>query len=313
MHNTSAKDDTPLIINGHQESLEQWADNNKQIITNKLIQHKAVLFRNFSNREGLNSISKCFFSELLDYNYRSTSRTLLSENVYTSTEYPQNLTIQQHCENSYQTNWPLKLLFHCVTPATKGGQTPICDMINVTEAIDNEIKREFEQKKVMYVRNFRKGADLPWQEVFNTTEKAHVEAYCQSHNIEFQWIGDDLKTRHISQATATHPITQQKIWFNQAHLFHITAWEKPYRQVLLSHFTEEGLPRNTYFGDGSPIPPETLDHIRSAFDQNITFFDWEKDDVLLLDNMLVSHGRTPYEGDRKVTVCMTEAYSPQDN
>ena len=31
----------------------------------------------------------------------------------------------------------------------------------------------------MYVRNFGDGLDMPWQRVFQTTDKAVVEEYCR--------------------------------------------------------------------------------------------------------------------------------------
>jgi hypothetical protein len=47
-----------------------------------------------------------------------------------------------------------------------------------------------------------------------------------------------------------------------------------------------------------------LDLIRSAYEQTKIKFPWQKNDVLLLDNMLFSHGREPYTGARKVLVGM---------
>ncbi len=79
--------------------------------------------------------------------------------------------------------------------------------------------------------------------------------------------------------------------------------------MMLSFFGEQGLPRNSFFGDGGAIPRDVLDHVRAAYDQNKVVFDWQKDDILLIDNMMVSHGRNPFSGPRRVLVCMAEPYS----
>jgi alpha-ketoglutarate-dependent taurine dioxygenase len=51
-----------------------------------------------------------------------------------------------------------------------------------------------------------------------------------------------------------------------------------------------------------------MEHLREAYEKERVRFDWEEGDVLMLDNMLASHGRESYIGERSVAVGMAEAY-----
>jgi alpha-ketoglutarate-dependent taurine dioxygenase len=301
----------PLIIapDHPRITLKEWLIPRRDWIHRKLTVSKAILFRGFRNQDGFASIADSFFERRLKYIYRSTPRTDLGEHLYTATDYPKSLSIPQHCENAYQRDWPMKLLFYCEAPASKGGQTPLADLIQVTAMIPVEIKDEFERKKVKYRRNYRPGVDLPWQQVFGTSSQAEVEQFCKKNDLTYRWTTDGLQTEQVCEAFASHPITGDKIWFNQAHLFHISALDPALQKMMLDVFGESGLPRNSYYGDGSPISADIIDRIRSAFDHNKVSFEWQQGDVLLIDNMQVSHGRDPYEGDRRVLVCMAEPYS----
>jgi alpha-ketoglutarate-dependent taurine dioxygenase len=177
----------------------------------------------------------------------------------------------------------------------------------VYERIDPEMRERFAAKQVMYVRNYGSGIDLPWQTVFQTNDRTEVEAYCRTAQIDWQWgERDRLKTRQVRQAVAQHPQTGEMVWFNQAHLFHITNLPLDVRQSLLETFGEEGLPRQAYYGDGTAIEAEALAEVRKAYEHEAIEFDWEAGDLLLLDNMLVAHSRRPYTGSRSVLVGMAE-------
>ncbi|MGC4093529.1 MAG: TauD/TfdA family dioxygenase [Polyangiaceae bacterium] len=65
-----------------------------------------------------------------------------------------------------------------------------------------------------------------------------------------------------------------------------------------------------YYGDGQPIEDEVLAEIGAAYSALEIAFPWQRGDVLMVDNMLVSHGRRPFKGARKTLVAMAEAYSP---
>ncbi|CAM5721583.1 TauD/TfdA family dioxygenase OS=Streptomyces alboniger OX=132473 GN=CP975_33860 PE=4 SV=1 [Streptomyces alboniger] len=73
---------------------------------------------------------------------------------------------------------------------------------------------------------------------------------------------------------------------------------------------EENLPSQTYYGDGEPIPDDVMDHLRACYRTASTRFDYRADDVLVIDNMLVSHGREPFTGPRRIAVAMAEPYTP---
>jgi hypothetical protein len=108
---------------------------------------------------------------------------------------------------------------------------------------------------------------------------------------------------------AQHPVTGEWVWFNQAHLFHISNLAAPVRETLISIVGEEGVPRNVFYGDGSPIELDALEHVRAVLQRCQVSFPWQAGDVLMLDNMLVAHGRSTFQGARKVVVAMAEPAS----
>ena len=203
----------------------------------------------------------------------------------------------------------MKICFFCQQAAAVGGQTPIADSRRVYARIDSEVRERFATKQVMYIRNYGSGIDLPWQTVFQTSERAEVEAYCRAARIEWEWgEGDRLRTSQVRQAVARHPRTGEMVWFNQAHLFHVSSLEPEIRDSLLNS-SGGAPPRNAFYGDGSLIDEADLEEIRAAYEKETIVFQWQKRDILLLDNMLMAHGRRPYRGARKIVVGMGRPFS----
>jgi alpha-ketoglutarate-dependent taurine dioxygenase len=271
-----------------------------------------VLLRGFrvEDTPGFRSFAASFGHPLLSYDFASTPRSALGPGVYTSTEYPPHQRIPLHNEQSYATSWPMKIWFYCAVAARTGGETPIADSRQVYGRIPPKLLREFTSRRLMYVRNYGTGFDLPWSEVFGTTDPRAVEAYCRARDIACEWLeAGQLRTRQVCQAVAAHPTTGELVWFNQAHLFHVSSLEEDVREALLGALAEEDLPRNVYYGDGGPIDPGALDEIRHLLDDVAVCFPWQAGDVLVLDNMLTAHGRAPFRGERQVAVAMAEPYA----
>ncbi len=299
----------PILLEVETSALNAtgWAEEHQDDIRALLETQGALLIRGLKvlgTTQCGKILSTLFGSELLEYVYRSTPRTQMRGNVYTATEYPADRVIPQHNENSYSRTWPNRLGFMCLTPAASGGETPISDSRVVYAMLPGAVRAKFEEKGVMYVRNYST-IDLPWSVVFQTEDKSQVEAYCEANELTYEWLENDgLRTKQVNPATATHPRTGEKVWFNQAHLFHTSSLGKEIADTLLGSLGEENLPRNSYYGDGSRIEPEVLDLIRVTYEQTKVKFAWRKNDLLLLDNMLFAHGRESYTGARKVLVGM---------
>jgi amino acid adenylation domain-containing protein/non-ribosomal peptide synthase protein (TIGR01720 family) len=305
--------DLPLVIRPEREGLDlgAWAARNRRFLEYHLVRHGGLLFRGF----GLGTVDefqqtvRTMSDGLLDYTFRSTPRQQVSGKVYSSTEFPAELPIPLHNEMSYTRSWPLKIWFFCARAPESGGETPIADSRRVFARLDPRLREEFARKRVMYVRNYGSGMDLPWQEVFQTDDRDQVEAYCREHGIEHEWLGPDhLRTRQVCQAVASHPATGEMLWFNQAHLFHISNTDPQMREMLIRELGEDGLPRNSCFGDGSRIDDAVVTEVAEAYRRESVLFPWEEGDLLMLDNMMVAHGRTPFTGARKIVVAMAEAF-----
>ena len=302
----------PLVVqpSAQAKTWQKWLPTLQELARTRLPEVGALLLRGFDvlGEQPFQQLARAFGHELLSYEFGSTPRKAVEQGVYTSTEYPAHQVIPLHNEQSYTLAWPLKIWFHCVQPSAEGGETPIADSRLVYQKLDPALRERFAERRLMYVRNYGNGLDLPWEQAFNTDDRAEVERFCLANRIDFEWKADgELRTRQVCQAVARHPHTGDMVWFNQAHLFHVSNLAPAVREGLLAVVEDPlDLPRNVYYGDGSPLEDHALTHIREVLDDCTVRFPWQQGDVLMLDNMLVAHGRASFKGSRKVIVAMAE-------
>lgn len=307
----------PLVVESASPGADlcAWVKDQREFIESRLQQHGGILLRNFraASTAEFEHVVRIVAGEPLEYCERSSPRTQVGGHIYTSTDYPARKSIFLHNENSYQNAWPLRIFFSCLIAAQRGGETPIADCRRVLARISMRTRERFLRKGWMLVRNFGDGPGMPWQTVFQTTDRSTVEKYCQASSIEIEWRDRGrLRTRTVRSAIVRHPQTGQHVWFNHAIFFHVTSLEPGIREALREEFGEHDLPANTFYGDGSPIEPSVLDEVREAYAQEQVSFNWHSGDVLILDNMLAAHGRAPYVGARKVLVGMAQPINRQD-
>ena len=303
----------PLVIKPAQDGVDlaAWTQTNGEFIEAHLLKHGGILFRSFGvdSAAEFERIAKSICPQLLDYVGGAAPRIKVSGKIYTSTEFSPKHPISLHSELNYSNRWPMKIFFFCLEAPQKGGATPIADCRRILELMKPEIKDPFVQKGVLYVRNFHSGTGpgSSWQNSFATASKSAVENFCQQAGMDFEWrSGDRLRIREVRPAVATHPKTGESVWFNQAELFHPSVLGDEVYEALLTTMNIDELPVNAFYGDGTPIELPVLREIRRLYQQEAVVFPWQKGDILLLDNMLASHGRMPFVGPRKILVAMGE-------
>lgn len=295
--------------------LIQWAREHRDYLEQKVLQYGAVLFRGFgiASLDQFNEVISALSPGALEYMFRASPRTRVGGNIYTSTDYPADQVIFPHNEHSYSPRFPLRLFFYCHLPSETGGETPIGSTRKVMELIRPEIREKFRAKGILYVRNYGDGFGLPWQTVFQTEDRAEVEAYCASVGIQVEWKENNrLRTSQVGPAMVRHPRTGEEVWFNHGTFFHVSTLPPSIRDSLTANFAGDDLPTNTFYGDGSPIEADVLEELRAAYMNSLVKFPWQPGDVLFIDNMLAVHGREPFTGQRRILTGMAEALLSKD-
>jgi alpha-ketoglutarate-dependent taurine dioxygenase len=287
----------PVVIEPSEPALDlaEWARTAVGLIHEHLYRQGAVLFRNFrlSNvldfERAVRAIANT--GELMSYVENTSPRTAVCGNVKTSTDHPADQEIVLHNEHSYCNVFPSKLFLHCRRAPERGGETPLADGRRILARLSPSIRNRFRAKGgYLYVRNFGDGFGPDWRMVFQKNDRGALERYLTAH--EFQ-----------------HPITGEAVWFNHVLFWHVSSLEPSVRDVLLRSFDERDLPNQTFYGDGTPIEPAVLDELRAIHDEEVALTPWQESDVLLVDNLLLEHGRRSYYGERLILFAMADPWT----
>ncbi|MER7763025.1 TauD/TfdA family dioxygenase [Streptomyces sp. NPDC097619] len=292
-----------------------WLTAHREEIQAELHRSGAVLLRGLpvTDAASFAAARDALVSQRAGYKEKATPRTDFGEGVFSSTDLPAVQPIRLHNENSYTLDFPGVLLFGCVIAPEEGGATTVGDMREALRQLPPELVARFEEAGWLLVRNYSELAGLPWYKTFATEDKAVAEAYCEENTVGFEWLDDDsMVTRQRRSAIITHPVTGERSWFNHFAFWNSRTLDPDIREVLVDTYGEDGLPFNTYLGDGSRLTDEEVDAINAVYDRVTVRETWQVGDLMLVDNLLCAHGRESYKGDRKILVAMGEPVALAD-
>ena len=223
-----------------------------------------------------------------------------------SNESPPDQPIYFHHEMIYMPKYPKNIFFYCETPPKQGGETPICLSSVAYEAIKLRMPgfvEQLQEKGVRYTRvmpfedDNSSGVGRSWQHSFKTSSQKEVEDTCKALYERVEWLDDrSLRTTSFRMpGVQVDERTGKTNWFNQIVAAYY-AWfdSRNHKSKVVT------------FGDGAPFEAETVAQCCEALNDNKVEFKWERNDVLLIDNLQVLHARNAYVPPRRILAALFE-------
>ena len=224
-------------------------------------------------------------------------RADLGDGVYSAPEWASDREMCHHHEGSYGITFPDVLLMTTLHAPDGGGVLLLADTAAVLSALPAEFAARFRRHGWLLTRTFRPYLGLPWRTAFGTADRDEVCARLDARKIEYAWAKDGtLTTRQHRPAIVAHPVDGAECWFNDIAFFSQWALDQAERDVLLKTFGPEGLPFNTFAGDGTPLSPEDFQTLLDAYDAAGRRVPLPPGELLVVDNVRTAHGREPYTG-----------------
>lgn len=292
-----------------------WAEGSRDAVRALVAEHGSVLVRGLeaSDASRIGTVFRRLANDLLTEKEAFAPRQAYSEGVYSSTKWPANQQMCMHHELSYRLQFPGLMLFACLQAPTQGGATAVADSAAVLHSLPVELVQRFERYGWLLTRTYNDEIGASYAEAFGTDDRSAIESYCRANAIAFEWQPDDgLRTRQRRSAVIRHPVTGERCWFNQIAFLNEWTLAPEIREYLVDVYGADGLPFNTWYGNGEPITEDVVQLLNEVYEANTAREPWQPGDLMLVDNVRTAHSREPYSGPREVVVALADAVNLAD-
>lgn len=292
-------------------AVADWIARNRSQLVQRAQAHGAVLLRGFcpplATAADFDTVCGAFGLDPFPYVGGAAPRTVVSGSVFTANESPADQLIPFHHEMAQSRTHPGTLFFYCMTPPARGGETPIVLSNLVYERVRSrfpEFVRELEDKGVRYVRVLPEHDDPSsaigrgWRSTFAAASRSEAERAGREMGMELEWLDGEGEEGSLllKMTTAVMPAVKRDpraggktAWFNSI-VAAFTGWKDarndPRRAVV--------------FGDGSPLGAEVVGACLDIMDELAVSFEWQRGDVLMVDNWVTLHSRKSFVGERLI-------------
>lgn len=181
-----------------------------------------------------------------------------------------------HPELSREPWKPDAAFFSCFSAPSRGGETVICDGIELVREMPNEVRAGLEHRRLLYIKgtwpamlNYWLGTPMP-----TDAQLLAPPPHCPYF---FRRFDDGQIVRAFSRPALHRPM------FSDVQAF---------GNFLLFARFNNGRTDFPVLDDGHPVPESWLQAIRAAGDRISMPIAWRTGDVLMLDNTRFMHGRT---------------------
>ncbi|NES02875.1 MAG: TauD/TfdA family dioxygenase [Okeania sp. SIO2F4] len=252
----------------------------KEEIINLFKSYGFLLFRGFETNvntfaEFSNSLSKDF----MDYTGGVINRRIINEDgtILTVNDFKDEMEL--HGEMYYINKPPQIVWFFCANPPLKDGETTVCDGQQFFHELSSSTKDLLSRKKLKISGNFKKEY---WQKKYKTNDVNVVKEICNSQGKEVQVNEDEsIYFKFICSAIHNSRTEQDDVFINS----------------LLR--LKKVNPKSVCFDDDSEITDEIMSELNEIAEKITIEINWQKGDILMIDNTRIMHGRRAFSDDRR--------------
>ena len=279
-------------------NLAEYVASKRGYLTQRAFFFGAILFRGWDvpSAKHFENTVDALDLQPFDMSGSAAPRTKITRSVYTSNDAPPSETIPFHHELGQSNDPPSYIFFYCETPSSRGGATPIVDSREIAKWVRQRYPSAYRKiKDGLHYRRVMPNEDDPsspigrsWKTTFGTDNKTLVEERIDG---QFTWCDDD-------ELEIITPLTSGVSSNKRGGL-------EIFRNSLVAARLGWNDSRNNgeyavRYGDGSVIPEIIVSSIEERLHANAVTFEWEKGDVLMIDNSVTMHSRQPFEPPRRI-------------
>lgn len=261
-------------------------------------EHGAVLFRGFAlEMESFKQFCDQYCGHFIGN--KSPGREQVSKDGRVQTV---NLGLKHfplHPEMAREPWQPDIAWFACEQPAESMGQTTICDGISVFNAFSESLQQHLKSNTLAHTQP----TDLAWCREFYRQPNLELGTLLNNVNtypFKFSSVDTQLYRSYF------RPMVHQPMFSSQL----------AYGNFLVFARQNLGVKHFPCYADGTHVADELVAEIAEISNRLAVNIDWQKNDILMLDNTRFMHGRNDIGGDPRVRKIYTQfgycSFVPED-
>ena len=217
---------------------------------------------------------------------RADSKFLLEADYWSDINNRNSMGL--HSEASFASVWPDIVWFYCNKPSKKGGETTLCDGIQLWKILPAKLKLYFLKQPLKY------SIEIQLPDIRKHKRKGKQDWITNTHGISGYV---DFDKNKVYLEVLRYAINKIENLDSYAFTNHLIA----------DNYNEPQI-KNISMASGEVIPDEYITLIREKSFEIIYEHSWEKNDLLMIDNKRFMHGRRefPKNCERDILTIQTE-------
>ncbi|MFG1675332.1 TauD/TfdA family dioxygenase [Micromonospora sp. NPDC049282] len=214
------------------------------------------------------------------------AREFVAGDATTTTVTTGRQGIPLHREASYVPGSPSLLMFYCERPAAEGGETTVCDGVQLLAALPQAIREFVTRAEIRWQLDMPDGS---WQEMCGADDPAAAIAAIAGYApflMPWESVTADAVGRTVRVRLSTRCVTPAL--FDNLPAFCNSVLVQTGRR---SSAADHGRRLELRMADGAPFPVEVLSAVALVAEELTVPVPWQPGDVVIVNNTRVMHGR----------------------